>query len=359
MPRTHPQQLDDSEVRWVLSRATRAPSVHNTQPWRFGWDGRRFTLTADTARGLTVIDPQSRELVISCGAALQHLLLALRILGRRGVVTVFPEVDDPRVLAAVAVAAGEEPEPGERRLAAAMTRRHTHRGGFDQPAIAASLAVRLQEAAEEEGASLLYVPDQGQRRRVAHLSRVAERALRADARVRDEIAEWTPTPHALRRDGVPASAYASGEPVAGRDEPTPRDFDLGRELGTLDRESMRRDGETGDAPAAGIAVLATTRDLEEDWLRAGRALGRVLLTAADSWVFAAIYSQAVEVANVRDDLRRELCTALWPQLLMQFGYSRRAPTTPRRPVDEVLDDTRRDRLTGRGQRRRSGREAAG
>lgn len=322
--------LDESQVRWVIAQATRAPSVHNTQPWRFRWDGHAFDVIADLRRGLVTSDPEGRELVISCGAALLNLRLALRHLGRLGTVEALPDRQDPHVLARVEVADGVRISDAERRWFEALSRRHTHRGTFAERRISPGLAVRLQEAAETQGAVLLYVNDPGPRQRILHLARAAERLRSADDKAREETAEWTPPPGTARRDGVPARAYSSGPPAAGPDDLAGRDFDLGRDIGGVERANQ---------PPAAIAVLVTDEDLAADWLQAGQALQSVLLAAAAEWSFAAVHSRVTEVPNLRAELRRELATAAHPQLMLRFGYAGTAPTTPRRSPDEVLDIT--------------------
>lgn len=319
--------LTTAQARWAIEQAGRAPSIHNTQPWRFRWDGTEIRLYADTSRGLTVTDPEGRELVLSCGAALYNLRLSLRKLGYTGTVTLLPSAREPRLLARVALAETTPADAAERRAYAALTRRHTHRGPFDDRVLSADLAVVLQRAADEEGAQLMYVADPGQRRRVLQLARAAERAMQSDPRVAAEIATWTPTPGTARRDGVPATAY-SRNPLRTPDDLPPRDFDQSRGFGMLAPHEP--------APGA-LAVLITEFDLEPDWVRAGQALERVLITAAERWAFAALHSPLVEVANLRAELRRELCTSGYPQLLLRFGYSPVASSTPRRPVDDVLD----------------------
>jgi nitroreductase len=323
--------LTPVEVREVVTAATRAPSVHNTQPWLFSWDGAGFDLTADTSRGLTVQDPDGRELLISCGAALYNLRLALRKLGYDAVVTAAPSTD-PRRLARVDVETGDPADAAERRLFAAINRRHTHRGGFEDRPLGAELSVALQRVAAEEGAMLLYVTDPGQRARVLHLARAADRELAADPRIRAEIEHWAPAPGTNRRDGIPATAYASEPHHAGRDELAIRDFDLDRGVGQLD--------ESPEHPGV-VAVLTTDRDVAAAWLSAGQALQRVLVTAAEHWAFAALHSQVTEVPHLRLELQRELCTLGVPQLMLRFGYADKAPTTPRRPVEDVLDDLTR------------------
>jgi hypothetical protein len=326
-PVAPPATLASAEADWVVAQAGRAPSIHNTQPWQFGWDGTTFTMLADTRRGLIVADPDSRELVLSCGAALFNLRLALRKLGRESTVRLLPDPSDSRVLASVGVIEGQPPTSTEERLVAAIPRRHSHRGDFDERAVSPHLAVRLQQAAGAAGAELHYVHDPGPRGRIEQLTREAEWTQSADDRFREELAEWTPPPGSSRRDGVPASVYSAGRGDS-PDKIAARDFDLGRNIGALEVAT----------PGRGLlAVLTTTSDLQRDWLQAGISLGAVLTTAAEQWVFAALHSQVIEVRPLRAELRRELCTPAYPQLVLQFGHAFQAPSTPRRATSEILD----------------------
>jgi len=318
--------LSTKDARWVVEQACLAPSVHNTQPWRFTWDGTSFELYADTQRGLTASDPDGRELVMSCGAALFNLRLALRKVGYDADVRLLPDVTNPRLLARVTVAEAQPADVDERRAFAAMTRRHTHRGAFDDQPIGPDLAVALQRAADLEHGQLVFVADPGQRRHVLALARAAERALVNDVDVQAEISSWTPSPGSGRKDGVPVSSYAA-EPVSHPDDLAPRDYDQGRGYGI---------GEAVVNAPGVIAVLATASDLEQDWLRAGQALERVLVVAAQRGAYAALHSQLTEVAHLRNELRRELCLSGYPQILLRLGYAPDAQHTPRRPVGDVL-----------------------
>jgi hypothetical protein len=105
----------DDELRFAVEQAVLAPSSHNTQPWQFRLDGDTVELYADRHRVLHVIDPQDRELVISCGAALLNIELAIAHLGRAHDVEVFPEPGDPDLLARVTLGRTVKPAP-KRRL---------------------------------------------------------------------------------------------------------------------------------------------------------------------------------------------------------------------------------------------------
>ncbi|MDX6584329.1 MAG: hypothetical protein QOI10_3513, partial [Solirubrobacterales bacterium] len=66
----------NATVLAALELAVRAPSLHNTQPWRWRVGDESVQLYLDQARQLPATDPEGRELIISCGAALHHLLVA-------------------------------------------------------------------------------------------------------------------------------------------------------------------------------------------------------------------------------------------------------------------------------------------
>ena len=53
--------MDLEEIRLVTEFASLAPSVHNTQPWRFVMDGHTLQVRADTSRGLPYLDPKALQ----------------------------------------------------------------------------------------------------------------------------------------------------------------------------------------------------------------------------------------------------------------------------------------------------------
>ena len=78
MSKTFP---DHETVRAAMALATRAPSVHNTQPWRWRIGAHSMHLYAEQSLHLAHTDPDGRDLLISCGAALHHAAVALYALG--------------------------------------------------------------------------------------------------------------------------------------------------------------------------------------------------------------------------------------------------------------------------------------
>lgn len=328
--------LPSARVPGLVRTAARAPSVHNTQPWRFGVDGNAVELRADRSRALAALDPAGRDMTISCGAALFGLRLAIRRLGYVPAVSALPDPRQPDLLARVYLGPRKPATARERRLLAALPRRHTHRGSFSPEPLPGGLLVALQHDAVAEGAELVLVDRPGEFGRLAAAQAAAQRRQDRDPAITEEIRRWTRPPGSAGRDGVPARAYS---PLAGGGAGTVpgflprRDFDLGRGEGMASGAGR---GRGGGVPPAATAILVTAADTPGDWLRAGQALHRVLADAAAGWVFASLSSQAAEFGQAREMLRLGLSLTAAPQLVLQFGRCHITEATPRRPVRDVL-----------------------
>ena len=316
---------------YLVRVAARAPSLHNTQPWRFKISEDAVELYADRRRQLPE-DPDGRELLISCGAALYGLRLAVRSLGHRPEVDLLPgragscpAAAGP--LARVRLGAAAPVTPGERKLLAAVPHRHTHRGPFEPGPLPGGLLPGLRRDAAAEGAALTVVAQEQAGPDLAAIVAVASLRQALDPVSRADVERWTRDLGSPARDGVPAYAFPPTP-----DEPAgwlpPRDFDLGRGLGRLPAVQV---------PAPVTAILATPGDGEEDWLRAGQALLRLLLRAAGQWVFGSLQTQALKVVWVRALIRRQLTLPGWPQMLLQLGLARTTHPTARRPPADLID----------------------
>jgi nitroreductase len=120
----------DVAANFVIRAAVAAPSVQNSQPWHFSSRPGAIRLHADPRRGLPQADPAGREMVISCGAALFNIRLAMRHLGFAAGVTLLPDPSCPDLLAEVRWGSFTPPAPGEEALYRSIPLRHTHRGPF-------------------------------------------------------------------------------------------------------------------------------------------------------------------------------------------------------------------------------------
>ncbi len=190
------------KVGYMIATAARAPSVHNTQPWRFKVGQDAIELYADPRRKLKV-DPAGREMIISCGAALFGLRLAMRSLGYQPVVEALPDPRRLRLLARVTLTAGPPPTKAERRMAQAVPHRHTHRGPFAAGPLPDGLLAGLQHDALAEGATLAIVEPTITYQQLADIVSAASRKRDLDPIARAEIRRWSRAAGSVARDGVP------------------------------------------------------------------------------------------------------------------------------------------------------------
>ena len=312
-----PRQL----VRELLAAATAAPSMHNTQPWRFKVAPDAIELYADPQRTLPVGDPNGRAVHIACGAALFNLRLAAAAAGREPVIQLLPDPDRPLLLAAIRLAGPHRTTSDERELHAAITGRHTNRGPYSGRPVPPGVLAELTEAARAEG-GILHVLDEEETSRVLYLARDAERDLLADPGYRGELATWAGGPRG--QDGIPDSALAPRSP----DRPAPvREFAPGRPAPA---------GYAWFEEHPQLVVLSTPPGGRASWLRAGQALQRVLLTATGRGVSASPLTQPLETTDAW--LVRDPRSGFEdPQMILRIGYGLPVPSAPRRPVPDVLD----------------------
>jgi hypothetical protein len=321
--------LPGDQVGYLVAMAARAPSVHNTQPWRFRAGTSTVQVLADPARRLPAADPAGREMLMSCGAAIFGLRLAVRQLGRIPVVTLLPDPHQPDLLAEVRLGRPAAVTADEWELLAAVPHRHTHRGPFAAEPLPDGLLAGLQHDAAAEGATLILIGEGGARQSLKHLVQAAARWQRRNPIFQAELRRWTRPADSRSRDGVPARSYLA-IPRHPDERLALRDFDLGRHTGLL---------QAGGPPPSMTGVLITGADTPVDWLRAGQALNRMLIHAASRWVFADLNRQPMESPSVRALLRDRLTLPGMPQLLLEFGRAHAAAATARRPVADLLTRT--------------------
>jgi len=312
-------------VRFAVDAAVHAPSVQNTQPWRFKVAESAIELYCDSRRQL-LVDPDGREMLISCGAALYGLRLAIRSLGYLPVVDVLPRPGSPRLLARVTLGAAGPVTAAEHQMLKALPRRHTHRAAFVPDPLPAGLVAELQHDAMAERATLAIVAEGLTFQRLAEIVSAAARRLDVDPWAQAEMQYWSGNVAGPARDGVPPQAF----PATTTTQPgrlRQRDFDLGRGLGQLTTD--------GPGPAA-TAVLLTIGDDPRDWLSAGQALHRLLLHAATRSVFASLYTQPLEHPIIRALIQDRLGLPGAPQMLLQLGVAHTTQATARRPPQDVI-----------------------
>jgi nitroreductase len=306
--------------------AGHAPSIHNTQPWRWRTGPDGLDLFAARERQLGVTDPGGRMLHISCGAALHHVRVALAAQGWTSETAHLPDPADPDHLARVTLGPAEPVTSEAMRLFQAAAVRHTDRRPVSETPVPAADVTAIVSAAATGGAHL-HLLRRDQVVQLAAAADAAQRAEIADPEWQEELAYWVGTGRP-EGAGVPADAIPADAPattVPGRDFGAPGTLPVG---GGHDRHAV-------------YAILYGDNDEAAGWLRGGEALSAAWLTATRLGVGLLPLSGAVEVDSTRAALAGLLSGLGYPYLVVRLGLAdpdvAGAPHTPRLPAAQLIE----------------------
>jgi hypothetical protein len=308
----------------VVELASLAPSVHNTQPWRWRARHNVLELYADTSRQLRAADPQGRNMVISCGAALHQAVVAAEALCLRPEVLRLPEGEPPGPLARILLHPAEAMTVDEDALRQLRARR-TDRRRFTNWPVPAERLVEIARAAQPYGVRGVVLDDVSDRFKVSLLVSRAASVQSRDAAIRREQESW------LNRadEGIPTDVLP---PISSAGD-----------LVTRFPDGFLEDGERDLGGTDTLMVLTTAQDGAGAWLAAGEGMTAVWLAAMSAGLSVVPLSQPLEVEETRRSLQHDVLGSLAvPQVLLRVGWQpisrSELPRTPRRPVDDVLAD---------------------
>ena len=230
---------DAGTLRTVLTLANRAPSIHNTQPWRWRVGTASLDLYSEPDMQLRSTDPDGRDLIVSCGAALHHCVVALAAMGWQAKVNRLPDPDDPRHLATIEVQP-HIPDHADIALAAAIPRRRTDRRAYSSWPVAGGDIALMAARAARSGVMLRQV-DALDRMKAIVAQAVSDHATNHD--YLNELTTWSwPLRFDSRRSGPQRTAIGPHCP----DPRSPlRRTGLGSAVRRLTRRRQRRDPGAG------------------------------------------------------------------------------------------------------------------
>ncbi|WP_327117448.1 NAD(P)H nitroreductase [Nocardia sp. NBC_01730] len=321
-------QLPTGEtIEKAVLLAGRAPSLHNSQPWHWTFDGRVLRLFAVPERRLPAADTSGRQMLISCGIALNHLHAAMAAAGWRILVARFPDPNRRDHLANITFQPAQFVTDGDRARADAILRRHTDRLPFAAPPDWSDFESVLRTTFDPADAALDVLRDDS-RPALARASEMSASLRRYDSEYHAELQWWTG--HTVADTGVPREALISPEE---RQRVT-----VGRQFPTT-TGAPRRTEITDDHSV--ILVLSTDSDTPDDLVRCGEVLSTVLLECILAGFATCPLTHLTEVPRSRAVVRELTGQTRLPQVLIRVGTApestQNGPATPRRPLAEILD----------------------
>jgi nitroreductase len=315
---------DNATIRTALTLAARAPSVHNSQPWRWRVGERSLHLHSDPTLHLRATDPDRRDLILSCGTALHHCVVALASLGWQAKVHRFPNPLDANYVAEIELNRHGGTEL-DITLAAAIPRRRTDRRLYAPWPVPQGDITLMSTRAAQAGVTFRKVDA------LAKLRLIVAKAVRQHATDHDYVTELTTWSGRYES--------AAGVPARSTPPPDPTAMIPGRLF--ADPGLAQPPGATAAEDNATVLALGTDDDDRLSRLRAGEATSLVLLTATALGLSSCPVTEPLEIAETRDEVRSEVfADSAFPQMLLRVGWAPinadPLPSTPRRPLSDTV-----------------------
>jgi len=320
--------VDTTLITTAVESACRAPSLHNSQPWRWVASTASVDLFVDPDRRVTSTDSSGREAIISCGASLDHFRVAMAAIGWDASVEQFPNPNNLDHLASIDFTSVDYVTQARRDRADAILHRRTNRLPFRAPKHWASFEPVLRSSFDSELVTLDVLASDA-RPGLAEASRLTEALRRYDDQYHHELDWWTAPLRAS--EGIPQSALVS--------ESDSSRVDVNRRF-PIDPSDER--SSAGVYDQAKILVLSTPTDTRVDALNCGEALSAVLLECTMVGLATCPVTHVTELEASRNIIRDLTCgRAAVPQVLIRVGIEPEdefvPEPTPRRPLREVFE----------------------
>jgi hypothetical protein len=318
--------VDLDVIKGAIRLACRAPSLHNSQPWRWEVDGNTVHLYLDRNRVLYRTDRAGREAIISCGAVLDHFRVAMAAAGCMANIDRFPSTKSPDHLASVEFSLMDLVTDADRRRAQAIPSRRTDRLPFAPPTEWASFEESVHNSIHTDTVRLDVLSEDA-RPELKNASVLTESLRLNDPYYHTELDWWTAPYEASQ--GIPYSSLASADER--------KRVDVGRTFPAPRHQEQRTDVPIDYSK---VVVLSTYGDSHLDALRCGEALSSVLLECTMLGLATCTLTHVTELEASRHLIAALIGQDTTPQVLIRVGVVPSTgdvpPATPRRPVDEVL-----------------------
>jgi nitroreductase len=309
----------------AVGSACRAPSLHNSQPWQWVFSDGQLRLFLDPSRVMDT-DQSAREALIGCGAALDHLRVAMAAAGWRAHIDRFPNLDNQNHLASIEFTPIEYMTERDRRRASAIWERRTDRLPFSAPTDWKSFEPVMSSSVGASAVRIDIIPED-LRPRLVEAAQMAESLRLYDSAYHDELHWWT-APFE-KEEGIPHSALVS---AAESDR-----VGVGRAFPVVHRPERRNEISEDDSM---ILVLSTDHHDRADALASGEALSAVLVECTMAGFATCPVTHLTEHQATLEVVRSLMGHDAVPQILVRVGVvpvtEKEPQPTPRRPLSEVL-----------------------
>ena len=321
--------VNKTKLEQLIRSGIKAPSGHNTQPWRFKIDDSEIQIHPDFTRALSIVDKDNHALYISLGCAAENIVIASTHEGLDHKLDLFrdPEGND---FITIKFVQGESVNPDE--LFDSIGKRQSRRNKYTDQKVSIEDLNQLRNSFDFEGISLLTITDKKEIDSLIPIIIEGSNRQFENNEFIEELISWirfSKNEAVKRKDGV----WAASMGMPG----------VGHRIGAFymrkfvsEKSEAKRWKDLINA-SAGLALFISNENDTKHWVNLGRAFQRFGLTATKLKISHAHLNMPCEEVDVRKELARNLnLEGKHPLLLLRFGYSEEMPYSFRRDINEVL-----------------------
>ena len=319
-----------NELKHLIHFAVKAPSGHNTQPWKFKVTDEGIEIHPDLDRALPATDPLNRELYISLGCALENLIIAAHEFNYDVEYRIVQTYNNTSIIK-VALAPSSRVKIHE--LFGSIELRQTNRSIYDSVYIAPENIKTLLSIRREEGTGIHAF-----RRGSEHFDIITDFLARAnsirmqDPEYKKELVDWmrfNPKDASESKDGL--SYKAIGAP------PMPEFMGKSLVKGLMNAHRQTVADMEKINSSSHIVVFSTPEQNEKAWISLGATLERFLLLSTKMGMAHAYINLPCEVDRLVEEMRDVLpIDKEYPNILLRIGYADRVAFSKRKDVEDVI-----------------------
>lgn len=320
--------MNTNEFNFFVECATKAPSGHNTQPWKFEKIQDGIIIHPDFTRALPIVDSDNHALYISLGCALENLVIAASKIGYKSIVD-YP--NNPNASINIKLNSSDEINPSEEELFDFIKSRQVNRSKYSDKVVNNTELERLMNCFNYDGISLVFLNGKEKFEKVIPLIIEANNIQFQNKQFVTELTDW------FRYSKAEAEKARDGLWTATMGLPS-----MWRFIGNFVMKNIvsakseaKRINEILQH-TAGIAIFFSEKNDATSWINVGRAFQRFGLTATKLSLCHAHLNMPCEEIYVRQKLANLLELGdKHPLLLIKYGYAEKMPYSFRRNIEDV------------------------
>jgi nitroreductase len=323
----------NSTIKTILQQTVKAPSGHNTQPWKFRVVADSITIFPDYGRALPVVDADNHALFISLGCALENLVIAAAHFGYDTTVEMHLENKGAE---SIEVHLRPAAANADGALYEYMDARQVTRNKYNGAPIPPADMEKLKTSTKQEDVQAFFVTDKNEMEKLLALVKEGNIRQFSNPSFVKELMHW------IRFNKTDAEQTGDGLFGAATGNPSVPAW-FGKLFMKLTASPKKEAAKWDDLihSSSALLIFIAERDDKKAWINVGRSFERTMLTATSLHINHAHANMPCEEVELRKKLSNQLnlTKEQQPLLLIRLGYSEKMPYSFRRPLaDVVLSD---------------------